>query len=204
MKGEERTSSRSVNTERGRFSWAVISKYFLLTMGLSLIGWAYEVTFMFLRTGRFEDSGFMTMPFCPIYGCSLIATYFLLGTPDEGRGLMKSVHSAALRYMMYATFAFLIPTAAELFVGLFFDKVLGATLWSYENLPLNYHGYVSLPVSLAWMGMIFLFMKFLFLPIKKLFFRIPDRAAVVFATLLFVATIADVAVNYALAWRNRM
>ncbi len=191
------------NKTEPRLLWSNLSKYFLLTMALSLIGWAYEVALAFLRTGRFINSGFMTLPFCPIYGVSLMTTYFLLGTPDEGRGLLKNVNSALFRYLTYAAFAFLIPTLAELFVGMFFDKMLGVMLWSYAGYPFNYRGYVCLPVSILWATLIFLFMKFAFSPLKKLFFRLPNGLAIGFAVALLVFTVADVSFNYVNAWSQR-
>ena len=194
--------SENTNT-KPRLLWSNLSKYCLLTMALSFIGWVYEVGLAFFRTGRFIDSGFMTLPFCPIYGVSLMTTYFLLGTPNEGRGLLKNVHSALFRYLTYAAFAFLIPTLAELFVGMFFDKTLGVSLWSYAGFPINYHGYVCLPVSVLWSVLIFLFMKFVFSPLKKLFFRLPNGLAIGFAVALLVLTVADVSFNYANAWNQR-
>ena len=83
-----------------------LSKYFLLTMLLSFIGWAFETVYVYFLFGRYTDRGFMTMPFCPIYGCSMMAAYFLLGTPSEGRGILKDMHSPFIRGVLYFVFAF--------------------------------------------------------------------------------------------------
>lgn len=174
------------------------AKYFLLTMALSFMGWAFENGYMWFLTGKFYNTGFMTMPFCPIYGCSIVITYFLLGTPSKGRGLLRNVENPLLKNVLYFLFAFLIPSAAELIVGVFFDKLFGVWLWSYSHMPYNWNGYVCLPVSLLWAGLLFLFMKFAFTPLKKLFFRLNGDVAKMLSLLLLVAVLMDLTANYRL------
>lgn len=173
------------------------NRYIILTVVLSLFGWIFETSYVFLRTGHFYDSGFLTTPICPIYGCSLLAAYFFLGTPDEGGLFLKNTKIRAARYSLYLLFSFLIPTVAELLVGFFFDGLLGVRLWSYESVPLNYRGYISLPVSVAWSGLIFLFMKYLFLPIKNTIGKLPDIAARPIAFFFLCLVVADLSLNFA-------
>ena len=168
-------------------------KYFLLTAALSFLGWAFEVSYVYLKTGQRWDAGFLTLPFCPIYGCSLLAIYLLCGTPHKGRGVLKGVKSTLLRNILYLGFAFLIPTMAELIVGAFFDKALHLRLWSYQKRRYNYHGYICLPVSLAWMGLIWLVMRFVFPFIKKGVFRLNDKLGVTLSVVLSIALGIDAA-----------
>ena len=180
--------------EKGKERYG-ISRYFLLVATLSFLGWAFETGYMFLQTGKWQDRGFMTLPFCPIYGCSLFATYLLAGTPDEGRGFLRSVNNRALRYIFYFLLAFIIPSVAEILVGFLFDKAFGIWLWSYKGIPLNIGGYVCLPVSLAWATLIFLFMKFLFPSIKKLVGKLPLHGARILALTLSVFFALDILVK---------
>lgn len=173
-----------------------IGRYVLLTLLLSFLGWLFEMALVFFMSGKWQDRGFLTMPFCPIYGCSILIAYFLAGTPDEGRGLLKPVHNKAVRYLLYLGIAFLLPTLAELVVGVFFDKIFDVWLWDYSSLPMNYEGHVALPVSLAWTALLFLFMKFLFLPLKRLVGKIPKTLANVLALLFVLAVAADMFVNF--------
>lgn len=185
-------NSHGGQIERERFG---LSRYFLLTMALSFLGWAFETCLLRITTGKWHDRGFLTMPLCPIYGCSLIAAYFLLGAPDEPRGLLQKIENKGGRYALYLLFAFLIPSAAELFVGLFFDKAFHVWLWSYDDLPMNLDGYICLPVSLAWAVLIFFFMKFIFPPLKRLFGKLPRGLSLVLATILLLALIVDLGVS---------
>lgn len=175
----------------------MLAKYFLLTMALSLLGWAYETAFMYFTTGHYCERGFMTMPFCPIYGVSLMTVYFLVGLPqDHGRGILKKIRVDWARYLLYFLVAFLVPTVAELIVGIFFETLYGVQLWSYAGVPLNLGGYVSLPVSLFWGVAILFVMRFVFPILKKWIFKIPDALACALAVVLFVAVAVDVAFNY--------
>lgn len=189
-------SKSSVKTQNEGGRVEVIAKYFLLTMLLSFLGWAFETTLTFIQTGKFYDRGFMTMPFCPIYGVSLIAIYFLLGTPNEGRGILKNVTDPLARCLIYLVFAFIVPTAAELIVGFIFDVFFNTSLWSYTGLPFNFRGYISLPVSLGWMLAVFAFMGYLFPLFKRFVFKIPKGLAISLATALVVASLADLAFSY--------
>lgn len=184
------------NAERKAVWYERAAKYFLLNILLSFIGWAYETTVMFFMTGGFQNRGFLSLPLCPIYGSTLMTIYFLVGTPDEGRGLLKNAENPLVRSIVYLFAAFLAPTVAELLVGAVFDRFFGVWLWSYNGLPLNFRGYISLPISVLWMVMIFFFMKFLFPPIKKTVFKIPKTAAVVLAVTLAVVVGADLVLSY--------
>ncbi|MGN0814753.1 MAG: putative ABC transporter permease [Candidatus Coproplasma sp.] len=188
-------SAEKANGTQSENLIATVSKYYLLYMLFAFLGWLWEVFYVRFEIGRFVDRGFMWLPFCPIYGTALFIAYFLLGTPDEGRGILKNVKNSFVRYALYALFAFLIPTLTELIIGLFFDKVLGVTLWDYSALPLNLGGYICLPVALVWTVAITLFMRFAFKPLKNLIFRLPDGVAIFLSVALFCAMCADVAVN---------
>ena len=173
-----------------------VSKYFLLTIFLSFIGWLYEVLLVRFRHGYWADRGFLFTPICPIYGCSLLAVYFLIGTPKQRKGLLRKVKNPWLHTALYLAFSFLIPTIAELFVGMFFDRGFHTTLWSYEGMSMNYKGYICLPISLLWAVMIYTFMRFFFPVIKKCIFKIPDIAAITISAVLFVVLLTDVAVSF--------
>ena len=83
----------------------------------------------------------------------------------------------------------------EYVVGLFFDKVFHLRLWDYTGVPYNVNGYVCLPVSLVWAVLIFLFMRFLFLPIKRVVGKVPVLLAWVLLVLTAGIFGADVIAN---------
>ena len=56
----------------------------LLFLSVSFFGWVFETIVCFVQSGRISDRGFLTLPFCPIYGFPVCVIYFLLGTPTDG------------------------------------------------------------------------------------------------------------------------
>ena len=173
----------------------IASKYFLMIMLFSFMGCIMETIVCAIPNGIIYDCGFLTLPFCPIYGICIILIFLLLGTPKKKRGVLKNFSSPSIKNILYLTFSFIIPTVAELIIGVFADKVLGVRLWHYYDYPLNFYGYICLPVSLAWTVMIPLFMRFVFTPIEKLYLRIPDKAARISAYILGTLMAVDFITN---------
>ena len=147
------------------------------------------------------------MPFCPIYGASVLAVYFAVGTPQGGvlqplfakaKGLPLPARAAAYAglYLLYFFAAALIPTAAEFLTGLFFDKLFGIRLWDYTDRPFNILGYVCLPMSALWGLLITAAMALLWTPLEKLLARIPQRAAKAVAFTLAALLLIDFCGNF--------
>ena len=174
-----------------------IQRYVILWVILSFLGWCFETVFVFFAFGEWHDQGFLTLPFCPIYGTALMAVYFLAGTPDEPRGLLKNMRKTLPRYALYAVIAFLVPTLFELVVGFIFDKGFGVWLWSYQHLPYNWFGYVSLPVSLCWMLLVCVFMKWAFSWLKSLILRLSEPIVRGAALAALIALGVDFVLNIA-------
>ena len=147
------------------------------------------------------------MPFCPIYGASILAVYFAVGTPQGGvlqplfakaKGLPLPARAAAYAglYLLYFLAAALIPTAAEFLTGLFFDKLFGIRLWDYTDRAFNLLGYVCLPMSALWGLLITAAMALLWTPLEKLLARIPQRAAKAVAFTLAALLLIDFCGNF--------
>ncbi len=173
-----------------------IARYLILMAILSFIGWLYEVLLVRIRNGVWTDRGFLFLPFCPIYGFTLLFVYFFMGTPKEKRGVLKNIQNPFAHTALYLLFAFLIPTTAELLVGLFFDKNFHVSLWSYAALPMNFNGYISLPVSLVWSALIYIFMRFFFTPLRKITQKIPENIAVNIAAALVLSASIDAVIQF--------
>ena len=164
-----------------------ISHAVLLFSIVSFLGWVMETGYCWILWGQFCNRGFLRLPFCTIYGFSVLAIYFLIGTPLSGGRLLKHCQNGLLRTVLYFALAALIPTAAELMTGAFFDRTLDIRLWNYSSYPLNFHGYVCLKFSLIWGALITFFMRFVFPVLQKGIQRIPPAAADLSALLLLIA-----------------
>ncbi len=190
---EKRERGKTMQRDRRRDT----ADFILIGSIVSFLGWLMETVFAALPDGRFYDRGFLTLPFCPIYGLSVLAVFFLLGTPREGGLLFKRVHRFALRLPLYFLLAVLIPTAAELVTGRFFVGQYGRRLWNYGGYSLSFGGgHICLWFSLLWGVLITLFMWFVFPALRRLVARLSSPAARLLAVLLVLALATDALLNF--------
>ena len=143
----------------------VYSKYFLLGILFSHIGWIWETLLFLFKTSTFVDRGLLYFPICPIYGISIMTIYFLIGTPRERKGILKKINSNLVHRILYVILVFLLPTLFELITGFILDKYFNLRLWTYKDSRYNLNGYICLHVSLLWGIILYILMKYLFHPI---------------------------------------
>ena len=171
----------------------------LLFLIVSFLGWAGETVYALVATGQLCDRGFLTLPFCPIYGFSVLLIYALLGTPQAGGWILRGVKKPLWRLSFYVFFSILIPTVAELITGWFFHRTFGILLWDYSSKPLNLGGYICLEFSLAWGVMIPLGMGLLFPRLRRWVKALPRKLAFLLSVGFSVLLCADLV----LAWLLR-
>lgn len=196
--GAARRKTGSIIGEGGKGMRTLLNRasgYMILFMVLSFLGWAVETVFFWFLYGKLCDRGFMTLPFCTIYGFALLIVYMLIGTPKTG-GLLLCKAEGKGTLPIYLLLSALIPTALELLTGLFFDRLFGVRLWSYSACRFHFHGYICLEYALLWGLLIPLSMKFLVLPMRERVFSIPlSYRRLVAATLAWIA-VMDWTVNF--------
>lgn len=139
---------------------------------ISFAGWAYETLLVRVLYNSHSDRGFLSLPFCPIYGGVVCVLYLLVGTPKDG-WLYRAVHNTYsrkgdsvflerfMRYLIYFLLSATFATVGELVIGILFQN-LGCRLWSYSAYPYNYQGVVCLPVSVFWGFLMTVFMRYPF------------------------------------------
>lgn len=167
---------------------------------VSFIGWCGETLLFLVRFGRLRDRGFLTLPFCTIYGSCLTGMYLFIGTPQNGRlaplfakaeGLRGAARPAAKcgLYALYFLCAALLPTLAELaFGGLF--SAFGVRLWDYGYKKVHLYGLISPDQSLLWGVLVTLAMRFAWEPLHAAM-RLPPRVRKTAAIALTALTSAD-------------
>ena len=126
----------------------------------SFIGWVWEVFFVFLKTEKLINRGFLNGPFCPIYGLGATVIFLFL-SPVE--------------YSLILVFIFgsLIATIIEYMVSAAMEHVFYAKWWDYSNKRYNLKGRICLSVSIGW-GFFSIIMLKVFQPILSAYIaRIP-------------------------------
>lgn len=144
--------------------------YFLF---YSFVGFLLEVTFARLTGGRRERKMLLFLPLCPVYGlgaCSIVWT-------------AQAVTSPLLLFLTGLALA----SSWEYIAAAFYEDLLGISFWDYSDLPLDLHGRVCLPFSMAWGLLSFPLVNWL----HPLIARIPFAPPLWVTALMLTALCAD-------------
>lgn len=118
-----------------------LSRFFVFFVVYSCMGWIYESIYVTIRTGQWENRGFLYGPICPIYGvgaCSITA-------------IMNTIAAHGVEYKWWHIFliAFGGSIVLEYVTSWVLEKVFHAYWWDYSYMPLNINGRVCLPYSIG-------------------------------------------------------
>jgi uncharacterized membrane protein len=116
---------------------SLIVIYFIL---FSVLGWVFECSYAMLRTGHWENRGFLYGPVCPIYGVGAMLAILLFGMIPEKTGLHLNLPQ------IFAV-SFFGSATLELITSLALEYFFHAVWWDYSNMPLNYKGRICFPAS---------------------------------------------------------
>lgn len=108
--------------------------YFII---FAVVGYVCEVIYAALVTGKFVNRGFLSGPWCPIYGFGIIIVVMAL----------RPLYSNPLLLFLGSI---LLTSALEYFTGYILEKLLHQRWWDYSDEPFNIGGYVCLRYSLLW------------------------------------------------------
>ena len=103
----------------------------------SIIGWMVESVYMSLCNRKLTNRGFMSGPFCPIYGVGATLGYILL-------------HPFADNIFALYIVGALLATAFEYLVARLMMKLFGEVWWDYTHKKFNYKGILCLESTLGW------------------------------------------------------
>lgn len=133
---------------------------------IAFLGFILENIWLAFTKG-YVDNRNMSMPFLFGYGMAVISIYSVFGLPQDmmlfGRIAIGS-HSGAL----YFTAVFLAVSVGEIVLGYAVEKLCGFEYWNYTRLPLHITKYTSVFTSLGFAAVIWLFMRYAFLPLVSL------------------------------------
>lgn len=172
----------------------------VLAIVFSALGWIVENTFRVIANGKI-DNRFHILPFIPVYGFIAFAVY-ILGSPDDekffGYKLTKNKVLSNIIYIL--TLAFFV-TFGELIVGNTIEYLCGAKLWNYNNIPLHWTRYTSLPTTLGFSVGGYLILKVFYYPIlnylkenftSKQLFGAPVFYAILLSDMIYMLVITGI------------
>ncbi|NMW84585.1 hypothetical protein HKO22_02355 [Peptoniphilus sp. AGMB00490] len=119
-----------------------MEKYFLLYLMYyfiyAFVGWVVEVSYHAVTVGKFINRGFLSGPYCPIYGFGAISViYFLTDIAEKNK------------FVLFLG-SMLIATLIEFLSGFLLEKIFHERWWDYSDRKLNIGGYICLEFSVIW------------------------------------------------------
>lgn len=120
--------------------------FFLYLFIYSVIGWICEVIFCKIVHGNWTNRGFLSGPYCPIYGFGALFILLLL---------KPFIQNPFLIFIL----SILITTTLEYITSFAMEKIFNAKWWDYSNEPLNINGRVCIGTAIPFgiLGLILIY-----------------------------------------------
>lgn len=152
----------------------------------SIMGWVVESIYMSFCNKRLTNRGFMTGPFCPIYGVGATLGYIIL-------------HPLAKHLVVLYIVGALLATLFEFLVARLMLKLFGEVWWDYNEKFCNYKGIVCLESTLAWGLYAVIIITFLFEKVMSFVDRMPFEWGIKTIALVFVMGMFDFGYHFAMS-----
>lgn len=114
-----------------------IWQWFLFFYIYCFFGFVWETVYVSLKSGKFENRGFMNGPFLPIYGSGAIV-------------ILIAVIPVRSNPLLVFLFGMISATILELFTGIAMEQLFHVRYWDYSYRKIQYKGYICLVSSIAW------------------------------------------------------
>ena len=171
-----------------RYSYAGYDLYHLIACFFlfSILGWVVESIYMSFCNKKLTNRGFMTGPFCPIYGVGATLGYILLH---------PFAHNVVALYIIGAFLA----TIFEFLVAKLMMKLFGEVWWDYNDKFCNYKGVICLESTLAWGLYAVIIITFLFEKVMSFVDKYPMAWGIKTIGLIFVMVMIDFGYHFAIS-----
>ncbi|MCI6977985.1 MAG: hypothetical protein MR930_05070 [Lachnospiraceae bacterium] len=147
------------------------------------IGWIWETAYVSLKSGHFENRGFMNGPFLPIYGSGAIIMLFV----------SLPVKNSVILVFIFGSIA---ATLLELFTGMAMESLFHVRYWDYSYRKIQYKGHICLVSSIAWGFFSCLLVYFIHKPIESLVLSIDEGIGQLIAIIVTICATADFATSF--------
>ncbi len=162
----------------------VLTDLFWRFVGYSFLGWILESTLFSIDQRHLVNRGFLNGPICPIYGSGAVL-------------LLLALNPLRSQWLLVFLAGILLTTILEYLTSWLMEKLFHARWWDYSDKRFNLNGRIALPNSLAW-GVLCLLLIYGIDPLfSKLLIIIPDHLRVLFAAIVLMLIMADLAVTIA-------
>lgn len=141
-------------------------------------GWIAEGIRAFFTTGKFVNKGFITSPFCPIYGAGVIVLYITLSPVSDNLPLL----------FLFST---LLLSAIIIIIGYITTKILGFKPWDFSKMRMHIGSYITFPYAL-WLGVLGAVVLYAIVPVLEIFIgHIPLIVSIVVIIAISILLVLD-------------
>ena len=147
------------------------------------IGWIWETSYVSLKSGHFENRGFMNGPFLPIYGSGAIIMLFV----------SLPVKNSVILVFIFGSIA---ATLLELFTGMAMESLFHVRYWDYSYRKIQYKGHICIVSSIAWGFFSCLLVYFIHKPIEGIVLSIDEGIGQLIAIIVTICATADFATSF--------
>lgn len=156
--------------------------HFAIFLVYSFFGWICETLFCSIAAKKFINRGFLTGPFCPIYGFG--ATMVLL--------LFSGMRD---HWVLLFLCSVVVTSALEYLTSFVLEKVFHLSLWDYSHRRWNLHGRICLRNSLLFGVMSLLMVEVIHPHVVGFLLSLPETFLLLGFLVLAVVFIGDTAVT---------
>ncbi|MBM6828509.1 hypothetical protein H9X85_02530 [Anaerotignum lactatifermentans] len=153
--------------------------YFII---YSFLGWGMESAFVSISSKEWVNRGFLSGPFCPIYGVGALFMILLLSPVTD--------HVFLLFFG-----GFFLASVVEYVIAAILEKLFHASWWDYSEKKWNLKGRVCLQRSVEWGLLTIVLMRVIHPVIQGLADNIPTLLGEAAGTLLLMYLVADAGVT---------
>lgn len=164
--------------ETAHFGWRT---YALIFLGMSAVGWIFEVVLTLVKTGQFVNRGFLYGPWLPIYGTGVIL--MIIVNRHDRNWLSCFIKSAV------------VVGLVEYLTSWWMEVAFGTRWWDYSDLWLNVNGRICL-LSLLGFGIGGCVVMALLPRIERLIAKIPQRVQTGVIVVLGILFAVDVVCSF--------
>jgi len=158
-------------------------QWFLFFYIYCFIGWIWETSYVSLKSGYFQNRGFMNGPFLPIYGSGAIVM-LLAALPVRNNPVLVFF------------FGMIAATLLELGTGMAMEAIFHMRYWDYSYRKIQFKGHICLVSSLAWGFFSCLLIYVIHKPIENLVLTIPEVGAEILTMTLTIVCVSDFSTSF--------
>lgn len=122
----------------------IVAEYFIRFIFFSFLGWVYECIYCTIKSGRWENRGFLIGPICPIYGFGATGAWIIFTELHIFSNGMIGTQQPVWKIFIICALG---SAVLEYSISLLLEKVFNAKWWDYSETPLNINGRICVPAT---------------------------------------------------------